>query len=55
MSDQQQQRLDRLGERIDEARRDAQDHGTLTDPDEPTLLDPDADGDEDEFRVQPPL
>jgi hypothetical protein len=42
------QRLDELGEKIDDARRQAEDHGTIPDSDpEPTFADPDGDGDPD--------
>ena len=41
------QHLDELGQQIDDARKQAEDHGTIPDPDpEPTFADPDGDGDE---------
>lgn len=39
------QRIDDLGDTIDEARKQAEDHGTIPDSDpEPTFVDPDGDG-----------
>ena len=39
------QRLDELGETIDDARKQAEDHGTIPDPDpDPSYVDPDGDG-----------
>lgn len=41
------QRLDELGQQIDDARKQAEDHGTIPDSDpEPTYADPDGDGEE---------
>lgn len=51
MADVSQKRLDELGERIDAARRDAEEDGLLPDSTpEPTLIDPDPDssGDDDD-------
>ena len=47
MADPEQKRLDDLGEKIDEARHDAEEDGLLPDSTpEPTFEDPDADSDE---------
>ena len=46
--------LDELEERIERTRRQAEEHGTIPEPDEQSLIDPDGDGDVDDFRVQPP-
>ena len=49
MADPEQERLDELGDRIDTARRQAEDDGLLTDSTpEPTLVDPDPEGTGDE-------
>lgn len=53
MTDPQQDRLDEVEEHIDDVRRTAEDHGTLP-KQEQTLADPDGDGTDDPFRVQPP-
>jgi hypothetical protein len=46
-SDPETERLDELGEHIDDARRSAEiDDGPLDEPDERTLNDPEGDGDE---------
>jgi hypothetical protein len=58
MSDPQQERLDDLEQSIEDTRRTAQEHGTLPedpdDPEKPTFIDPDADGDKEGTRAQPP-
>ena len=49
-----EERLDRLEEGIDAARRQAQEHGTLPDDDpKPTLVDPDGDGRTDDADEDP--
>ena len=46
MADPDQERLERLGDKIDEARHDAEEDGLLPDSTpEPTFKDPDAEGD----------
>ena len=61
MADQRQERLDELGERIDDVRRDAEEHGLLPDSTpERTFFDPDADGSSDgedgpgNYQIAPP-
>lgn len=46
--------LEEVEEQTGRARRQAEEHGTIPDPDQQTLLDPDGDGDVEEFEVQPP-
>ena len=53
MAEPTQDRIDELGDQIDQVRREAQEHGTIPD-EEPTLADPDGDGEEEPFTAQPP-
>lgn len=48
MADQRQERLDELGERIEDVRRDAEDDGLLPEEEpDPTFIDPNPDGPDD--------
>lgn len=49
-----QERLDDLGEQIAEVTRQAQEHGTIDSEPEPTIVDPDADGDAEGTGAPPP-
>jgi len=55
MAEPTQERIDELGDRIDDARREAEDDGLLPDSTpEPTLVDPDPDSHGDEGYEAPP-
>ena len=55
MSDPEQEQLDQIEEDIEKVRREAVEHGTIPPtPSEPSPPDPDADGEIEGTRVQPP-
>lgn len=54
MTEPTQKRLDDLGEKIDEATSEAEEHGNIDREPEPTLVDPDADGDAEGTGAPPP-
>lgn len=54
MKDPENEKLDQVQEDIDRVRRDAEEHGTLPSDPEPTLVDPDADGEEERTQASPP-
>ncbi|MBA2281114.1 MAG: hypothetical protein H0W25_07745 [Acidimicrobiia bacterium] len=54
MNDPEKERLDDLGQRIDQVRKGAEEHGTIPEEHEQTLADPDADGEVEPHEAQPP-
>lgn len=49
-----QERLDDLGEKIDQATRQAEEHGTIDSEPEPTIVDPDSDSEAEGTGAPPP-
>ena len=54
MTEPTQERLDELGQKIDEVTRQAEEHGTVDSEPEPTIVDPDADGQAEGTGAPPP-